>query len=210
MHRDRGPREDQHGRTPPGDRGGPGLPCQGSGSDRPPRRGPGGARRRCGRRRCRPRLRRPQLDGLGPGDSSSAPAGIRSAAVRDPQGLADITDEPSGGIGGALNYAWQFYLPPSPVHRFAVRLLPTARDLVQRLHRHLRLARVRFRTWVYDLALGIVLAIVALAGRELIVHRGEGPRPAARADRLRDPDGRFADPGQRQRLRRAHRWRGRL
>ena len=81
----------------------------------------------------------------GTGGLSSAPAGIRSAAVRDPRGSPTSPMSPPAA-SAAPSTTPGSSTSPSPVHRFAVRLLPTARDLVQRLHRHLRLARVRFRT----------------------------------------------------------------
>jgi 4-amino-4-deoxy-L-arabinose transferase-like glycosyltransferase len=87
------------------------------------------------------------------------------------QGLADITDEPSGSIGGALNYAWQFYLPRLPFIDPQFVYYPLREIWLNGFIGIFGWLEFGFAPWVYDLALGIVLAIVALAGRELIVHR---------------------------------------
>ena len=140
-HRD--PREAQHARPGSGnhDRAGP---AGDQGAEEATRRGTGrsarGGRRGAGTAR---RLHAAQLDRLGPRPL------LRPKRRPGPVGIA----VPGGGgattnatLGDAFNYMWQFYLPRLPSMHSIFPVYPAARDLVQRLHRAIRLARLRLPT----------------------------------------------------------------
>jgi 4-amino-4-deoxy-L-arabinose transferase-like glycosyltransferase len=89
------------------------------------------------------------------------------------RGLPDVTDEPLGSIAGALNYAWQFYLPRLPFMDPQFVYYPLREIWFKGFIGSFGWLEFGFASWVYDLALGIMLAVGALAGRELLVNRNK-------------------------------------
>jgi hypothetical protein len=87
------------------------------------------------------------------------------------KGAPDVHHIPSGSVGGALSYAWQFYLPRLPFMDPQFTHYPLYEIWFKGFIGSFGWLDYGFPGWVYTLALWIVLAIVALAGRELFSKR---------------------------------------
>jgi hypothetical protein len=90
------------------------------------------------------------------------------AAIKGP---ADVTQVPSGSIGDALSYAWQFYLPRLPFMHAQFTQYPLYEVWFKGFIGSFGWLEYGFSPWVYTLALWIFLALLALAGRELVSKR---------------------------------------
>ena len=100
--------------------------------------------------------------------------GASGASIRggpDIRGPADVTHVPAGGIGDALSYGWQFYLPRLPFMDPQFHHYPLYEVWFKGFIGIFGWLDYGFPKFVYTLALWIVLAVVALATRELIAKR---------------------------------------
>ncbi len=86
-------------------------------------------------------------------------------------GRPDVTETPSSGLWGALNYGWQFYLPRLPFMDPQFLRYPLREVWFDGFIGNFGWLDYGFANWVYDLALAIVLVLVGLAARELIARR---------------------------------------
>jgi hypothetical protein len=97
--------------------------------------------------------------------------GASGASLRGGAGIkgpADVTHVPSESIGDALSYAWQFYLPRLPFMHPQFAHYPLYEVWFKGFIGSFGWLDYGFPGWVYTLALWIVLAVLALAGRELV------------------------------------------
>jgi Predicted membrane protein (DUF2142) len=100
--------------------------------------------------------------------------GASGASLRGGAGVkgpADVTQIPTESIGGALSYAWQFYLPRLPFMDPQFTASPLYNVWFKGFIGSFGWLDYGFPGWVYTLALWIVLAVCALAGRELFMKR---------------------------------------
>jgi hypothetical protein len=100
--------------------------------------------------------------------------GASGASLRSDTGItgpADVTQVPSRSIGDALSYAWQFYLPRLPFMDPQFAHYPLYEVWFKGFIGNFGWTDYGFPGWVYTLACWIVLAVCALAGRELYLRR---------------------------------------
>jgi hypothetical protein len=90
------------------------------------------------------------------------------AAIKGP---ADVTHVPTETLGNALSYAWQFYLPRLPFMHAQFAHYPLYEVWFKGFIGSFGWLDYGFPKWVYTLALWVMLAICALAARELITKR---------------------------------------
>jgi 4-amino-4-deoxy-L-arabinose transferase-like glycosyltransferase len=83
-------------------------------------------------------------------------------------GPPDVTQVPSGSIGDALSYGWQFYLPRLPFMHAQFAHYPLYEVWFKGFIGSFGWLDYGFPGWVYTVALFIVLAVVGLAVRELV------------------------------------------
>lgn len=93
--------------------------------------------------------------------------------VQGPTGivLPGGTETASATLGDAFNYMWQFYLPRLPSMDSVFDFYPLREIWFNGFIGEFGWLEYGFPHWVYDLALAIAVAIVALAGRELYEMR---------------------------------------
>lgn len=85
-------------------------------------------------------------------------------------GPGDVTSAPSGSLGNALSYGWQFYLPRLPFMDSQFTYYPFWEIWFKGFIGQFGWLDYGFPTRIYDLALGIVLVLLAFAARALITH----------------------------------------
>jgi uncharacterized membrane protein len=97
------------------------------------------------------------------GNSGVPPLKIKFPGVHYPK---------SGSVLDLASYMWQFYLPKLPfMHTVYFETYPLRDIWFNGLIGQFGWLEFRFPMWVYDLALGIALALLALVARELIRAR---------------------------------------
>jgi 4-amino-4-deoxy-L-arabinose transferase-like glycosyltransferase len=100
--------------------------------------------------------------------------GASGASIRGGPGIkgpGDVANVPSGGIGDALSYAWQFYLPRLPFMTEQFNNYPLHEVWFKGFVGIFGWLDYGFPRFVYTLALWIFVAVAALAARELISMR---------------------------------------
>jgi 4-amino-4-deoxy-L-arabinose transferase-like glycosyltransferase len=76
-----------------------------------------------------------------------------------------------GSLSGKLSYIWQFYLPRLPSMTPAFHGYPLREIWFEGFVGRFGWLDYGFANWAYDLALGVVVVLLALAGRELVACR---------------------------------------
>ena len=100
--------------------------------------------------------------------------GASGASIRGGPGIkgpGDVANLPSGSIGDALSYGWQFYLPRLPFMTAQFNNYPVNEVWIKGFVGVFGWLDYGFPKYVYTWALWVFLAIAALVGRELFSMR---------------------------------------
>jgi hypothetical protein len=100
--------------------------------------------------------------------------GASGASIRGGPGIkgpADVTHAPADGIGAALSYGWQFYLPRLPFMDVQFHDYPLYAVWFKGFIGIFGWLDYGYPNFVYTVALWIFIAVVALAARELVSQR---------------------------------------